>query len=136
MHSPQISDTSRSSLYTCLPLSEVAAVRMSVSDESVSIASDASIRLGTWNLRYDVMPDNITVQETIANLKDHLVEPDPYHSNPVELPWSTRRTYVSSTLLHERVQLIGTYTSITVGPELLISSTLYCKGSRRPSSAR
>jgi endonuclease/exonuclease/phosphatase family metal-dependent hydrolase len=80
---------------------------MPVSDGSVSIASNASIRLGTWNLRYDSKPDNITIQETIANLKDHLVEPNPYHSNPVELPWSTRRTYVSSTLLHEQVQLIG-----------------------------
>ncbi|KAF8325426.1 Endonuclease/exonuclease/phosphatase [Cantharellus anzutake] len=67
----------------------------------------ANIRLSSWNLRYDSKPDNITVSHTIANLKSPLVQPNPYNCNPVELPWSTRRTYVSSTLLHERVQLIG-----------------------------
>ena len=85
-----------------------------MSDESVSFATGSSIRLGTWNIRYDSMPDKITVQETIANLNDPLIEPYAYNINPneqSELLWSTRRTYVSSTLLHERVQLIGAYQS-------------------------
>jgi len=80
---------------------------MPISDNSVSTTS-TNIRLGTWNLRYDSKPDNITVKETIANLKDSLIEPNPYNNgSQIEHPWSTRRIYVSRTLLHEQVQLIG-----------------------------
>ncbi|KAI0340288.1 hypothetical protein BDW22DRAFT_1334331 [Trametopsis cervina] len=60
------------------------------------------MRISTYNLRYDSQPDNITVQQTLANLPDPLVAPQ-YLANTGEHPWSTRRIKVAEHLLHSGV---------------------------------
>jgi len=66
----------------------------------VTTASD--MRISTYNLRYDSMPDNITVQQTLASLPDPLVQPQ-YLGKLGEQPWSTRRIKVAAHLLHAGV---------------------------------
>lgn len=66
------------------------------------------MRIATYNLRYDSMPNNITVQETLDSLPDPLVNPG-YFSDTGEQPWSTRRTYVSRHLLSEGIVAAGTF---------------------------
>lgn len=65
-----------------------------------------SIRIATYNLRFDSMPNNITVQQTLASLPDPLVAPT-YLSLEGEQPWSTRRIRVWQNLLSEGVVLFG-----------------------------
>ncbi|PSR74723.1 hypothetical protein PHLCEN_2v9602 [Hermanssonia centrifuga] len=62
--------------------------------------TSSSMRISTYNLRYDSMPDSITVQETLASLPDPLVVPQ-YLGKSGEQPWSTRRIKVAQHLLTE-----------------------------------
>ena len=65
----------------------------------------ASIRMATYNLRYDSQPDNITVQESLEMLDDPLETPD-YLGRLGEQPWSIRRIKVAQNLLQEGVVLV------------------------------
>lgn len=60
------------------------------------------MRITTYNLRYDSMPDNISVQQSLASLPDPLVQPQ-YLAKSGEQPWSTRRLKVAEHLLHADV---------------------------------
>ena len=64
------------------------------------VITTSSMRISTYNLRYDSMPDNITVDESIAALGDPLVVPN-YFNLSGEQPWSTRRIKVGERLLSE-----------------------------------
>ena len=69
-------------------------------------AAKQSMRVATYNLRYDSKPDNITVNETLAALPDPLTAPK-YFGLKGEQPWSTRRIKVFEHLEHERIVLAG-----------------------------
>ena len=71
-----------------------------------TISSASAMRVGSWNLRYDSQPDNITVAESLAALGDPLQEPT-YLQNTSERPWSTRRVRVAELLLNKGVEVIG-----------------------------
>ncbi|KAL1718203.1 Endonuclease/exonuclease/phosphatase [Schizophyllum commune] len=71
-----------------------------------TIPSSSAMRVGSWNLRYDSQPDNITVAESLAALGDPLQEPA-YLQNTSERPWSTRRVRVAELLLNKGVEVIG-----------------------------
>ncbi|KAF8880076.1 Endonuclease/exonuclease/phosphatase [Infundibulicybe gibba] len=60
------------------------------------------MRISTYNLRFDSMPNNITVQQSIAALPDPLVQPV-FEGITKEQPWSTRRVRVAAHLLSEGV---------------------------------
>ncbi|KAH9987192.1 Endonuclease/exonuclease/phosphatase [Russula vinacea] len=62
-------------------------------------------RLATWNLRYDVQPDNIPVATSLAALPDPRVAPPPVP--PGEQPWSARRVRVAQRLCASLVDLVG-----------------------------
>ncbi|KAL1747421.1 Endonuclease/exonuclease/phosphatase [Schizophyllum fasciatum] len=64
------------------------------------------MRVGSWNLRYDSQPDNVTVADSLAALGDPLKEPS-YLQNVSERPWSTRRVRVAELLLNKGVEVIG-----------------------------
>jgi hypothetical protein len=64
-------------------------------------------RLATWNLRYDVRPDNIPVAESLAALPDLHVAPPLLP--PGERPWSARRIRVAQRLGASHVDLIGAF---------------------------
>ncbi|KAI0251572.1 mannose-6-phosphatase [Lactifluus subvellereus] len=64
------------------------------------------LRLGTWNLRYDVQPDSITVAESLAALPDPCIAP-PQRVLRGERPWSARRVRVAQRLQASRVDLLG-----------------------------
>ncbi|KDN42053.1 hypothetical protein RSAG8_07098, partial [Rhizoctonia solani AG-8 WAC10335] len=67
-----------------------------------------SLRLTTWNLRYDSKSDNLTVAGSIASLPDRLKEPESYYNNPShERPWSTRRIGVAALLEFQRSSIIS-----------------------------
>ncbi len=68
------------------------------------------MRISTYNLRYDSMPDSITVQETLASLPDPLVVPQ-YLGKSGEQPWSTRRIKVAQHLLTEGGVMASEYRS-------------------------
>lgn len=72
------------------------------------IPSSSSFRLASYNLRYDSMPDNITVQQTLGSLADPLAQPA-YLGATGEQPWSTRRIKISQHLLGEGVGLVGEF---------------------------
>ena len=65
---------------------------------AVTTASD--MRISTYNLRYDSMPDNITVQQTLASLPNPLTVPV-YLAKSGEQPWSERRIKVAQHIIHE-----------------------------------
>lgn len=67
-----------------------------------------AMRISTYNLRFDSIPNNITVQETIASLPDPLEQPL-FLNITKEQPWSTRRIRVAESLLSEDVVISGEY---------------------------
>lgn len=71
--------------------------------------TDHTMRISTYNLRYDSMPDNITVQETVAALPDPLIVPQEYLAKSGEQPWSTRRIKVAQHILSEGGVLASAY---------------------------
>jgi len=74
---------------------------------SIGLASFTSaFRLATWNLRFDALPDNITVAESIASLPDPLT-PIAYLSKSGEQPWSLRRLLVAERVLSEGTALFS-----------------------------
>ena len=102
-------------------------------------AAKQSMRVATYNLRYDSKPDNITVNETLAALPDPLTAPK-YFGLKGEQPWSTRRVKVYQHLNSEGIVLAGA---------LLLNVSLRCvlgahergwmcrlPGSTRKASAR
>lgn len=64
------------------------------------------MRVVSWNLRFDAMPDDITVQQSIAALPDPLAQ-FPFLNITTEQPWSTRRMRVAELVLSEGVVLAG-----------------------------
>lgn len=69
------------------------------------------MRITTYNLRYDSIPDNISVQQSLASLPDPLVQPH-YLAKSGEQPWSARRLKVAEHLLHAGVVMAsGSYSS-------------------------
>ena len=71
------------------------------------VTTDSSMRLSTYNLRYDSMPDNITVPQTIASLPNPITEPAAFLNITGEVPWSTRRIKAAQRVIGEEVQILG-----------------------------
>ena len=69
--------------------------------------STLSFRLATYNLRYDVKPDDISVKESLAALRDPTVEPSYLGLAGKEQPWSSRRIRIAQDLLSEGIALAG-----------------------------
>jgi hypothetical protein len=67
-------------------------------------------RLATWNLRYDVQPDNIPVAKSLAALPDLRIAPPLVP--PGERPWSTRRIRVAQRLSASHVDLVGAFQNL------------------------
>ncbi|KAK0452086.1 Endonuclease/exonuclease/phosphatase [Desarmillaria tabescens] len=65
-----------------------------------------NFRISTYNLRYDSMPDNITVSQSISALGNPLVQ-ETFLGLSGEQPWSTRRLRVSEHLLSEGTIISG-----------------------------
>ncbi|KAI0696360.1 mannose-6-phosphatase [Cytidiella melzeri] len=76
--------------------------RWSTSTPRSALTTISDMRISTYNLRYDSMPDNITVQQSLASLRDPTVAPT-YLGLEGEQPWSTRRIKVAQHLLHAGV---------------------------------
>jgi hypothetical protein len=66
-----------------------------------------TLRLGTWNLRYDAFPDSIPVSESLASLPDPHIPPSRMLRG--EQPWSARRVRVAQRLQVSHVDLLGVY---------------------------
>ncbi|TFK72830.1 hypothetical protein BDN72DRAFT_762830 [Pluteus cervinus] len=78
------------------------------SQVTVAAADPSSLKLVTWNLRYDSKPDNITVQQTLNALPDPLRQPTYLGRNMMnEQPWSSRRIRVAEKVLAGDVVLAG-----------------------------
>ncbi|KAK0437216.1 Endonuclease/exonuclease/phosphatase [Armillaria borealis] len=65
-----------------------------------------TLRFSTYNLRYDSMPDNITVSESISALGNPLTQ-ESFLGLSGEQPWSTRRLRVAEHLLSEGIVIAG-----------------------------
>ena len=70
----------------------------------VTTASIPNMRVVTYNLRYDALPDNLTVQDSLDALPDPLIEPK-YLSIHQEHPWSTRRIRIAENLLSSNIDI-------------------------------
>lgn len=69
---------------------------------------EQTLRLMSYNFRYDSKPDSITVQETIDALPSGLPEtPSTYYANTAEKPWSTRRIGITNDILFPQVNVVG-----------------------------
>ncbi|KAK2465083.1 hypothetical protein APHAL10511_002891 [Amanita phalloides] len=62
------------------------------------------MRLVTYNLRFDALPDNFTVQDSLNALPDPLIQPS-YLAIHQEQPWSTRRIRIAETLLSSEIDI-------------------------------
>ncbi|KAI0708506.1 Endonuclease/exonuclease/phosphatase [Earliella scabrosa] len=71
------------------------------------VHADERIRLATYNIRQDVYPNSITVQQSIDSLPDPLKKPTIYYGKVFEQPWSTRRIKVYQHLRNEGIVLAG-----------------------------
>ena len=71
------------------------------------VAAGQTMRVASYNIRFDSMPNNITVNETLNALPDPLTAPK-YFDDKGEQPWSTRRVKVYQHLNQEGVVLAGT----------------------------
>ncbi|KAI0319359.1 mannose-6-phosphatase [Amylostereum chailletii] len=69
-------------------------------------AQPSTIRIMSWNLRFDSMPDNITVQQSINALPDPIAQPA-FLGLSGEQPWSTRRIKVLQRIVGENVVIAG-----------------------------
>jgi len=69
--------------------------------------STLSFRLVSYNIRYDIKPDNIAVKESLAALSDSTRQPSYLSLAGHEQPWSTRRIRIAQDLLSEGVVLAG-----------------------------
>lgn len=68
------------------------------------------MRLATFNLRYDALPDDITVQQSLdAQSAINPLQPPKYLGLHKEQPWSLRRLRVAELLLREDVVVVGKY---------------------------
>lgn len=68
------------------------------------------MRLATFNLRYDALPDGITVQQSLdAQSAINPLQPPKYLGLHKEQPWSLRRLRVAELLLREDVVVVGKY---------------------------
>jgi endonuclease/exonuclease/phosphatase family metal-dependent hydrolase len=65
----------------------------------------STLRLATWNLRYDLRPDDVTIDRSLAALPDPLLPPRTQLVG--EQPWSARRVPVARSLFASQVDLIG-----------------------------
>jgi hypothetical protein len=74
---------------------------------TTTMAQQTSVRFMTWNLRFDSMPDNITVPESIAALPNPITQPPAFLNLSGEQPWSTRRIKVIERIVGEGVQILG-----------------------------
>lgn len=75
------------------------------------LAFSDAFRIATHNLRFDSMPNNITVQQSVAALPDPLVQPK-FLGLSGEQPWSTRRLKIAEHILSEGVILLGALLSL------------------------
>ncbi|TBU30372.1 Endonuclease/exonuclease/phosphatase [Dichomitus squalens] len=73
---------------------------------TLGVQGVATMRVSTYNLRYDSMPNNITVAQTLSALPDPLTPPT-YYGAKGEQPWSTRRVKVYEHLNNAGVVLAG-----------------------------
>ncbi|KAF8720416.1 hypothetical protein AX14_010993 [Amanita brunnescens Koide BX004] len=62
------------------------------------------MRVVTYNLRYDALPDNLTVQDSLDALPDPSSEPN-YLNVHQEQPWSTRRIRIAENLLSSNIDI-------------------------------
>ncbi|KAK0470978.1 Endonuclease/exonuclease/phosphatase [Armillaria novae-zelandiae] len=66
-----------------------------------------SLRLATYNIRYDKSPDGITIPESISTLDNPLRERGKFLKLSGEQPWSTRRLRVAESLSSENITVAG-----------------------------
>ncbi|KAJ7127312.1 Endonuclease/exonuclease/phosphatase [Mycena crocata] len=66
----------------------------------------AAFRMVSYNLRFDSKPDNITVQQSLANLPNPLIQPT-FLNLTAEQPWSLRRLHVAEHLISNGISLAG-----------------------------
>ncbi|KAI0059939.1 mannose-6-phosphatase [Artomyces pyxidatus] len=89
-----------------LSIAALAALAFFSLSSSTVMAASTSFRMVTWNLRFDSMPNNITVQQSLDALPDPMVQPA-FLNLTDEQPWSTRRIKVAQRLLSENIVLAG-----------------------------
>ena len=77
-----------------------------------------SFRLVSYNLRYDVKHDNITVKDSLAKLPDPTLKPSYLSLAGQEQPWSSRRIRIAQDILNEGVVLAGARGSLFICHEV------------------
>lgn len=65
------------------------------------------LRFLSYNVRYDSMPDSISVNESIDSLPKGLPGKPHYYAHWIEQPWSTRRLYIANDILFNRIDIYG-----------------------------
>lgn len=82
------------------------------SSQTVLAAPDslatASLRILSYNVRYDSMPDDVSVQRSLDQLAQGVPSEPEYYANTTEQPWSLRRLYIANDILFNRADLFGT----------------------------
>lgn len=75
----------------------------------IASCNPTTLRFLSYNVRYDSMPDNISLNESLSKLPTGVPEqPSKYYHNLTEQPWSTRRHYIANDILFNNVDIYGT----------------------------
>lgn len=61
---------------------------------AVFASAAQTFRIATYNLRFDALPDSITVNQSLASIPDPLTQ-IAYLNKTGEQPWSQRRLYIA-----------------------------------------
>ena len=66
----------------------------------------APLKVLTWNIRLDALPDSITIEESLKGIPGPFDKPE-FSNNTREKPWSTRRIKVAQLILQSGVVVAG-----------------------------
>ena len=68
----------------------------------------------SWNLRYDRIPDNVPLADSLRAIPGPLVAPHKFHHGFGEQPWSVRRIRVAQLVRTADVDLAGQHQYLRV----------------------
>jgi endonuclease/exonuclease/phosphatase family metal-dependent hydrolase len=78
------------------------------SEQNEHMETHIRLKIASWNIRYDCLPNNITIQESLDALVNPMIPPKSYFNGASkEQPWSTRRISVAQTVKSLNPDIIG-----------------------------
>lgn len=75
---------------------------------SSTVIMAKTLHFMSYNVRYDSIPDDISVNQSLHALPKTIPSAPKYYANMTEQPWSLRRLYVANDVFFNDIDLLGT----------------------------